>query len=238
MSNSFLGIDISKEKFDVHLIGDQETWSGQFDNSSQGFKQLQKWLKKRRVDQLHACMEATGSYGEELAYFLHEQGYLVSVVNPKIIKHYGLSKMQRNKTDKLDAKLIAQYCQKEGRLVWRPPSEAERTLRALTRRLDALTANRTREKNRLTAQTHPDAVKISIEETIAFYGMVQVSLTLLLDTCRNFRAEFAKSPAIPGACLFEHKRLFAGANQRPFATITARFGTCQTVKNSLFSTTR
>jgi transposase len=203
MSNSFLGIDISKEKFDVHLIGDQETWSGQFDNSSQGFKQLQKWLKKRRVDQLHACMEATGSYGEELAYFLHEQGYLVSVVNPKIIKHYGLSKMQRNKTDKLDAKLIAQYCQKEGRLVWRPPSEAERTLRALTRRLDALTANRTREKNRLTAQTHPDAVKISIEETIAFYTQQIETLEAQIQDHINLHPEELKEKqqlltSIPG----------------------------------------
>jgi transposase len=69
MNNSFLGIDISKEKFDAHLIRDQETWSGQFDNSSQGFKQLQKWLKKRRIDQLHACMEATGSYGESSCLF-------------------------------------------------------------------------------------------------------------------------------------------------------------------------
>lgn len=169
MRNSFLGIDIAKEKFDIHLICDQETWSGQFDNNSQGFKQLQKWLKKRRIDQLHACLEATGSYGEELTYFLHEQGYQVSVVNPKIIKHYSLSKMQRNKTDKLDAKLIAQYCQKETPRLWQPPPEAERTLKALTRRLDALIADRTREKNRLTAQTHPNVVKCSIEETIAFY---------------------------------------------------------------------
>lgn len=169
MNNSFLGIDISKEKFDAHLIRDQETSSGQFDNSSQGFKQLQKWLKKRRIDQLHACMEATGSYGEALTYFLHEQGYQVSVVNPKIIKHYGQSKMQRNKTDKLDARLIAQYCQKETPRLWQPPTEAERTLQALTRRLDALMADRTREKNRLTAKSHLDAVKQSIEETIAFY---------------------------------------------------------------------
>lgn len=170
MNNSFLGIDISKEKFDVHLIQGQESWSGQFDNSFQGFKQLQKWLQKRRAKQLHACMEATGSYGQELTYFLHEQGYQVSVVNPKIIKHYGLSKMQRNKTDKLDARLIAQYCQKEAPRLWQPPSEAERTLQALTRRLDALVVDRTREKNRLTAKTHPDVVQQSIEETIAFYN--------------------------------------------------------------------
>ena len=167
--NYFLGIDISKAKFDIHLIGDQQTWSGQFNNTNQGFKQLNKWLKKRKVDQLHACMEATGSYGEALTYFLHEQEYKVSVVNPKIIKHYGHSKMQRNKTDKLDARLIAQYCQKESPRAWEPPTEAQRTLKALTRRLEALQANRTREKTRLKAKTHPDMVRESIEESVAFY---------------------------------------------------------------------
>ena len=166
--NYFLGIDISKAKFDVHLIGDQQTWSGQFSNTDQGFKQLNKWLKKRKIDQMHACMEATGSYGEALTYFLHEQEYKVSVVNPKIIKHYGLSKMQRNKTDKLDARLIAQYCQKESPRVWEPPTEEQRTLKAMTRRLEALQADRTREKTRLKAKTHPDMVRESIEESIAF----------------------------------------------------------------------
>jgi len=167
--NYFLGIDISKAKFDVHLISDQQTWSGQFSNTVQGFKQLNKWLKKRKVDQLHACMEATGSYGEALTYFLHEQGYKVSVVNPKIIKHYGHSKMQRNKTDKLDAQLIAEYCQKESPRAWQPPTEAQRTLKAMTRRLEALQADRTREKTRLKAKSHPDMVRESIEESIAFY---------------------------------------------------------------------
>ena len=166
--NYFLGIDISKAKFDIHLISDEQSWSGKFNNTSQGFKQLHKWLKKRKVERLHACMEATGSYGEALTYFLHEQGYMVSVVNPKIIKHYGLSKMQRNKTDKLDARLIAQYCQRESPRVWQPPTEAQRILKALTRRLDALQASRTREKNRLKANAHPAMVKQSIEESIAF----------------------------------------------------------------------
>ena len=166
----FLGIDISKAKFDIHLIGGEQTWSGQFDNTDQGFKQLHKWLKKRKGNQVHACMEATGSYGEALTYFLHGQGYQVSVINPKIIKHYGQSKMQRNKTDKLDARLIAQYCQREQPRVWQPPSEAQRTLRALTRRLEALQTDRTREKTRLKAKEHPGMVEQSIKESIAFYA--------------------------------------------------------------------
>lgn len=167
--NSFLGIDVSKDKFDVHLISGQETWSGQFDNSQSGFRQLQRWLQKRQMEAVHACMEATGSYGEALALFLHAQGHQVSVVNPRIIKHYGQSKMQRNKTDRLDARLIAQYCQKEAPRLWQPPTEAERTLQALTRRLEALIENRTREQNRLKSLTHPAVVRQSIEDSIAFY---------------------------------------------------------------------
>lgn len=170
MKNSYLGIDIAKEKIDVHLIQEQGVSSGQFENGVQGYKQMEKWLKKRGVEQMHACLEATGSYGQGVAEYLYQAGYQVSVINPKIIKHYAHSQMQRNKTDKLDARLIAQYCQKESPRLWQPPAEAERTLQALTRRLEALIADRTREKNRLSATSHPPVVKQSIEETIAFYS--------------------------------------------------------------------
>jgi len=169
MNQFWLGIDIARDKFDVYLLNESEGWSGLFTNDAQGFKQLQKWLQKRKVTGLHACLEATGTYGEELAYFLHGQGYRVSVVNPKIINHYGHAKMQRNKTDKLDAKLIAQYCHKETPRAWEPPTAAERTLKALTRRLEALVTDRTREKNRLSSAVHPEAVRKSIEDAIAFY---------------------------------------------------------------------
>ena len=80
-----------------------------------------------------------------------------------------IAKCKRNKTDKLDARLIAQYCQKESPRAWQPPTEAQRTLKALTRRLEALQVDRTREKNRLKAKAHPDVVRESIEESIAFY---------------------------------------------------------------------
>ena len=170
MCDSFLGIDISKDKFDVHLYKNETRWSGQFENSPKGFKQLSKWLAKRDVGRLHACMEATGSYGEALATHLYEAGVKVSVVNPRIIKHYGNSKMQRNKTDKLDARLIEAYCRKETPPAWEPLPEAQRILRALTRRLDALEQDRTREQNRLTSQDHPAFVKASIEAAIAFYN--------------------------------------------------------------------
>lgn len=169
MCDSFLGIDISKEKFDVHLFKDEQRWSGEFENSEKGFKQLSKWLKKRKIGRMHGCMEATGSYGEALAEYMYAANIKVSVVNPKIIKHYGHSKMQRNKTDKLDARLIQEYCRKENPRAWEPLPEAQKMLKAMTRRLDALTENRVREQNRLTSKAHPPVVQQSIEAAIKFY---------------------------------------------------------------------
>jgi transposase len=50
---------------------------------------LLRWLKDLGVDQVHACLEATGRYGDGLALHLHNAGHRVSVVNPAQIKHFG-----------------------------------------------------------------------------------------------------------------------------------------------------
>lgn len=109
MSPLYLGIDISKDSFDVALLGGDQRYSGQFSNERTGFKQLTRWLQKRQAAQVHACMEATGRYGEDLALFLTDEGHAVSVVNPKLIKRHAEATMQRNKTDKQDAFTIADY---------------------------------------------------------------------------------------------------------------------------------
>ncbi len=65
-------------------------------------------------------MEATGCYGDALATYLHEQGCVVSVVNPAQIKSFGGAQLRRAKTDKTDAKLIAQFCQDMHPAPWTP----------------------------------------------------------------------------------------------------------------------
>jgi transposase len=67
-------------------------------------------------------MEATGNWGLDLADFLHAQGMRVSVVNPARIKAYGASELARNKTDQLDAALIARFCRAQAPASWRPPA--------------------------------------------------------------------------------------------------------------------
>lgn len=168
MHQFYLGIDVAKKSFDVALLGGQQSYSGHFSNDRAGFKKLARWLKKRKAQQVHACMEATGLYWEELALFLTDEGHAVSVVNPKLIKHHAEAVMQRNKTDAQDAFTIADYCAKQQPDLWAPPSPAYRQLREMVRHVTALKADRQRERNRLQAGLSAPEVTEAIEEHISF----------------------------------------------------------------------
>jgi len=160
-----LGIDISKLTLDVFLISGSKSQAGKFDNSASGFKRLKKWLRSSNVEQVHACMEATGSYGDKLCHFLHKEGHLVSVVNPVRVKRHGESDLRRNKTDESCARLIADFCLTKKTSLWTPPSEEILYLQSLTRRIDSLEKMRRMESNRL--EMAPKQVRTSIRRIIA-----------------------------------------------------------------------
>ena len=137
-----------------------------FANTPQGFTQLQAWLIKRGVNCVHACMEATASYGDELARFLYQAGHTVSVVNPARIKGFAQSELQRNKTDKLDASVIARFCATQEPEAWSPPPIEIQQLQGLVRRLDAVAEMRQRELNRLQQVNSQALVRESVEKVI------------------------------------------------------------------------
>jgi transposase len=164
MSGICLGIDVSKKTLDVALIFNGKTLSKQFKNSAEGFTLLVAWLKSLRIEQLHACLEATGSYSEQVALFLHERGHRVSIVNPIRIKGYAQSNLQRNKTDRLDARLIASFCLTQEPSEWNPPAAETRHLQVLMRRIETLEEMRQAEENRLSSAA--EEVRPSIERII------------------------------------------------------------------------
>ena len=167
-ATTIIGIDISKAKFDVAVLTEGQTYRLTFANESSSFKKLAHWLEKRKLRTIHACMEATGRYGDELAYFLHEQGHSVSVVNPKRIQAYAESQLRRNKTDALDATLIADFCRTQRPPAWQPPPPEVRELQFLTRHVEALKEMRTQEQNRQQAGVQTPAVQASLQSHIAF----------------------------------------------------------------------
>lgn len=164
-----LGIDIAKLKFNICLLDTKGKLKHKvFANTAAGFQQLAAWLSRQGVPCVHACMEATGAYGEALALHLHQAGHTVSVVNPAAIKAFAGSRLSRTKTDKVDAELIARFCVAQQPPAWTPPAPEVRHLQALVRRLEALIEMRTAEANRLEAIITIVVVKSCVEEHVAY----------------------------------------------------------------------
>lgn len=163
---TYLGLDVAKAKVDAALLIKGRAKSKVFTNDLQGFTSLSTWLRGHGIKRLHACCEATGTYSEAVALFLYEQGHTVSVVNPAQIAAYGQAQLSRAKTDALDAKLIARFCEREQPAPWTPPPAEERLLLALLRDLQSLQSIQRAEANRL-ATAH-DAIRERIERHLQF----------------------------------------------------------------------
>jgi len=166
MPKPILGVDIAKRKFDAALLINGTLKHRVFTNSQEGFRELLAWLKKKEVDHVHVCLEASSTYGDELATHMHDAGHTVSIVNPARIKGFAQSELMRTKNDKVDAGLIARFCHAMHPEPWSPAPPEIQQLQSLVRRVDALINMRTQELHRLgTAQ---DTVEQSIREHITY----------------------------------------------------------------------
>lgn len=108
----FIGIDISKDIFDVCWCCEEQSDRfiyGKFANSASGCKQLLVWLKNHKValDQCFFAMEHTGWYTLELCCFLQDNQLAFALYSPLHLKRsLGLA---RGKNDRVDAQRIANY---------------------------------------------------------------------------------------------------------------------------------
>lgn len=169
MNSPILGIDVSKDSLDVQLIIASTSHQAAFENTPKGHKELLRWLKKHcGQEQVHVCLEATGQYAFPVAEVLHAADQLVSLVNPSRISAYANSKLARNKTDRLDAAIIADFCRTQSPPAWHPPREELRELQALVRLLEDLNAARQAEINRLKSGIRSTNVARILEDHIAY----------------------------------------------------------------------
>lgn len=204
MFDAFVGIDIAKAKFDVTVLDPSNTPQHRaFLNTPEGFRELSTWLGADLfVFEPHFCMEATGRYGEALAYFLYDCYQAVSVVNPSCIKNYARSKLRRTKTDKIDSALVAEFCQKESPGFWEPLPKELRELQQLTRELEHVKRLLADEKSRAKAGAHAGAVKACIDSLMNFLeGQITVleeQIKVLVDSNKKLKKQKALLLTIPG----------------------------------------
>ena len=129
-----IGIDISKQTFDVSFL-EENKWKHQvFENHKKDFA---KFMKLVKADDW-VVMEASGSYYLPIADFLHSKGVKVCVENPLVIKRYSQTMLYRAKTDKKDARTIAEYGARYDLKQWQPESKTALNIRQLYTRVQML----------------------------------------------------------------------------------------------------
>jgi transposase len=201
--DAVLGIDIAKAKFNVTLLfPDGRRRRKVCANTPAGVAELAGWLRRHGALRVHACLEATGTYGEALATMLYDAGHRVSMMNPTIIHHYAKSQLARAKTDRVDADLIAEYTATQQPPAWTPAPRETRELQALVRRLDALIGMQTEERNRAQAGQVTAAVQRSIDAVLAHLeeqiSLVRRHIREHIDQFPGLRTQRDLLTSIPG----------------------------------------
>jgi transposase len=173
-----LGLDVAKKSVQAELrINGQKVCFG-FENNTRGFAQLSGVLQSHNATAVWAGLESTGAYSQALALWLHARGHRVSLLNPGRVKHYARSAGNRNKTDRLDAAVLADFVCAHRPAAWQPPLQEVAQLQALVRRREELSVMLQSEKNRL--ETVPSTVRDSLQRIIATLSQEKKRLEQLI----------------------------------------------------------
>ena len=151
----YAGIDVGLEQLTVAVHG-HSSWDRprEFANTKRGHQQLIRFLQRCGAV-VHACLEPTSTYHLALCYALHEAaGCTVYVADPKAVRDFALSRLRRAKTDRCDARELADYLRLLEPTPWQPPRPAVLHLRCLARRAADVTQRCTALKSRRHSAAH------------------------------------------------------------------------------------
>src|SRR3954449_5386452 len=147
---TFVGIDVSKHRLDVHARPSGEHFT--VDHDEEGVAALVERLAA--LAPTLVVLEATGALEVRLAAPLAAAGLPVAVVNPRQVRAFARATGRLAKTDRLDAATIARFAEAVGPPVRPLPDEATRHLGALVARRRQLLEMLVAERNRRHA-AHP-----------------------------------------------------------------------------------
>jgi transposase len=210
----FVGADMASSTFTVSVgtlpwkvvLKPQE-----FENTEDGFQMWLAWLTQHQIlaEESVVCMEATGVYGEGLAYFAHAKGYRVTVQPPLEVKR--AFKPNIRKTDAVDSLQIAEYAARYAdRLsLWQPRNEVLEQIKVLLTTREQCVAQNTAHQNNLKAiQRKPVKIPFAEQthlEMIEFFHKqihaIDSEIRRLIESDPTFKQMLCLLLSVPGVGL-------------------------------------
>ena len=203
-----VGLDVAAKTLDVAVFASNGKAMSlpSVDNTPKGWRALARCLTTRGDQRIHwVCLEATGRYSHGVAASLLERGFRVSLLDPRAVKDYGKSQMQRNKTDAVDARLIAQFGDHQARFErlrpYVPNTPAQQKLHEHVQLMRMLQSQCQAQRNRLAGFTDKAAIK-KLKKILAALtkqlATIEEEMTALCEEAPEFAQQTELLKSIPG----------------------------------------
>jgi transposase len=165
------GVDASKSWLDARV--EPAGAVGRFPNAAAGIAELAAWCGGHGVEIV--VMEASGGCERTAFLLLSQAGIGCAIVNARNVRRFAESMGFLEKTDRIDAALIARFAEARRVQPTPPPGVSQQRLKALVARLSQVTGDLTVQKQRRSALTDAEIVA-SLDEVIALFKRQQRSL--------------------------------------------------------------
>ncbi len=162
MTRIICGVDVSSIRLDARI--DRDGQFSSFDNSIEGIEALAGFCREHGVALV--VMEATGGYERQPFQLLWSHGVEAAVVNPRNVRCFAQAMGRLEKTDRIDAGIIAWFAEAKDVKPVSPASETQNCLTALVKRLGQLTDHRTAQRNQRRLVKDPIVLK-TFDEILA-----------------------------------------------------------------------
>lgn len=204
-----VGIDVSKALLDCSIVSGHNQ-SFQVTNDAAGIERLIQQLQDRKPDLI--VLEASGGYETAAATGLAGAMFRVAVVNPRQVRDFAKATGQLAKTDRIDARIVAQFGLAIEPHVTPLPDAQAKQLQGLLARRSQLVAMRTQELNRMaqTTGTLRPRIKEHITWLNAAIRTCDIDLTAKLRTSPVWKAKEDLLRSMPGIGVINSRMLMAG----------------------------
>ena len=202
------GIDVSKSYLDLAVMPDEHHRKCTYDD--QGLDELIAALRSQNVQLV--VLEATGGIEWPLVTRLASENIPFHVTNPRQIRDFARAMNRLAKTDKIDAKVIAEFGYRMQPRAQVLPSKTRRKLRAFIARYQQLKAMRVAESNRLD-RSYDSTIERMHRQSIEFFDRqlkeVEQMMNHLIEQDVDLQRDAKTAESVPGIGRLTAGRLVA-----------------------------